>query len=135
MGTWYTVGVLAGVGTSLGVFAVALTRRLVVGAVLAAVAAAALGFFVWGWPEAVGGVVGALCGAFGAMPLVAGALRSGATRAGTATLLGLASLAGVGLAFVPVLGYLEALAVPILGVRLRRSEPDRHAGLRSLARD
>jgi len=34
-----------------------------------------------------------------------------------------------------VLGYLEALAVPLLGARLRRRAPDRHAGLRSLARD
>ncbi len=135
MGTWYTVGVLVGVGTSLGVLAVALTRRLLVGAALAAVAAAALGFFVWGWPEAVGGAVGSLCGAIGAMPLVTGALRRGGTRGGTAALLGLASLAGVALAFVPVVGYLEALAVPLLGLRLRRRAPDRHAGLRSLARD
>jgi hypothetical protein len=135
MGTWYTVGILVGVGTSLGVLAVALTRRLLVGAALAAVAAVAVGFLVWNWPEAVGGAVGALCGAIGAMPLVAGALRRGGTRGGTAALLGLASLAGAALAFVPVVGYLEALAVPLLGLRLRRRAPDRHAGLRSLARD
>jgi hypothetical protein len=135
MGTWYTVGILVGVGTSLGVLAVALTRRLFVGVALAAVAAIAVGFLVWNWPEAVGGAVGALCGAIGAMPLVAGALRRGGTRGGTAALLGLASLAGAALAFVPVVGYLEALAVPLLGLRLRRRAPDRHAGLRSLARD
>jgi hypothetical protein len=135
MGTWYTVGILVGVGTSFGVLAVALTRRLLVGAALAAVAAVAVGFLVWNWPEAVGGAVGALCGAIGAMPLVAGALRRGGTRGGTAALLGLASLAGAALAFVPVVGYLEALAVPLLGLRLRRRAPDRHAGLRSLARD
>jgi hypothetical protein len=117
------------------VLAVALTRRLFVGVALAAVAAIAVGFLVWNWPEAVGGAVGALCGAIGAMPLVAGALRRGGTRGGTAALLGLASLAGAALAFVPVVGYLEALAVPLLGLRLRRRAPDRHAGLRSLARD
>jgi hypothetical protein len=50
-------------------------------------------------------------------------------------LLALASLVAAGLAFVPVVGYLEALAVPLLGARLRRRSPDRHAGLRTLARD
>ena len=50
-------------------------------------------------------------------------------------LLGLGALVGAGLAFVPVVGYLEALAVPLFGLRLRRSAPDKHAGLRTLARD
>ena len=66
---------------------------------------------------------------------LAGTLRRGGTRGGTATLLALAALAGAALAFVPVVGYLEALAVPALGVRLRRRAPERHAGLRSLAKD
>ena len=39
------------------------------------------------------------------------------------------------LAFVPVLGYLEAVLLPILAVRLRRTQPERYAGLRTLARD
>jgi len=39
------------------------------------------------------------------------------------------------LAFVPVVGYVEALAVPALGLRLRRRAPERHAGLRTLAKD
>jgi hypothetical protein len=135
VGAWYTVGVLVGIGTSLGVVAVAIAGRLIVGAVVAAVVAALIGYFVLGWPEAVGGAVGGLCGASGASPLVAGALRRGGTRGATATLLGLAALLGAGLAFIPIVGYLEALAVPVLGLRLRRATPDRHAGLRSLARD
>jgi hypothetical protein len=36
---------------------------------------------------------------------------------------------------VPVLGYLEALALPVLAVRLRRRAPERYAGLRTLAKD
>ena len=51
----------------------------------------------------------------GSAPLVAGTLRRGGTRGGTATLLALAALVGAALAFVPVLGYLEALALPVLG--------------------
>jgi hypothetical protein len=50
-------------------------------------------------------------------------------------LLVLASLVGAALAFVPVVGYLEAVAVPALGARARRRTPERHAGLRSLAKD
>ncbi len=135
MGSWYTIGILVGLGTSLGVGAAGVLRRVLPAALLAAAAAAAIGFAFWEWQQAAGGVAGALCGALGSAPLVAGALRRGGTRGGTATLLGLASLVGAALAFVPVVGYLEALAVPLLGARARRREPERHAGLRSLARD
>jgi hypothetical protein len=76
-----------------------------------------------------------VCGAIGSAPLVRGTLRRGGTRGGTALLLALAALVGAALAFVPVLGYLEAVAVPVLGARLRARAPERHAGLRSLARD
>jgi hypothetical protein len=135
MGTWYTIGILVGIGTALGVAAVAIAGRLVVGAVVALVAAAAIGLLAWRWGQAVGGVIGAVCGASGATPLVSGSLRRGGTRGGTATLLGGASLVVAALAFIPVVGYLEAVAVPLLGLRLRRRTPERHAGLRSLARD
>ena len=77
----------------------------------------------------------AVCGALGSAPLVSGTLRRGGTRGGTALLLAVAALVGAALAFVPVVGYLEALAVPALGARLRGRAPDRHAGLRSLAKD
>jgi len=135
MGDWYTVGILVGLGTSLGVAATGALRRPLIGLVVAVACAVALGFAFADWAEALGGAVGALCGTLGSAPLVAGTLRRGGTRGGTATLLALASLAGAALAFVPVVGYLEALAVPLLGVRLRRRAPDRHAGLRSLAKD
>jgi hypothetical protein len=39
------------------------------------------------------------------------------------------------LAFVPLLGFVEALVLPALGARMRRREPTRYAGLRTLARD
>jgi hypothetical protein len=135
VGDLYTIGLFAGLGTSLGVAATAIFRRALVGLVVAAVVAVALALGFSGWEQAVGGLVGAACGAFGAAPLVAGALRRGGTRAGTSILLGLAALVGAGLAFIPVVGYLEALAVPILAARVRRRSPDTHAGLRTLARD
>ena len=135
MGSWYTIGIFVGLGTALGVAATAVARRALVGLVVAAVVAVALGFAFGEWAEAAGGLAGAICGALGSAPLVAGALRRGGTRAGTSILLGLVALVGAALAFVPVVGYLEAAAVPILGARLRRRSPDTHAGLRTLARD
>jgi hypothetical protein len=135
MGDWYTVGILVGLGTAIGVAATGALRRAVVGLVVAVACSVALGFAFGHWYTAVGGAVGAACGALGSGPLVSGTLRRGGTRGGTATLLALASLVGAALAFVPVVGYLEALAVPVLGARLRRRAPDTHAGLRSLAKD
>ncbi|MDQ3874607.1 MAG: hypothetical protein M3322_03500, partial [Actinomycetota bacterium] len=62
-----------------------------------------------------------------------GALRTGGTRLGTAILLSLGAVGVAALALVPGLGYVEALAVPALGARLRRRTVERYAGLRSLA--
>jgi hypothetical protein len=135
VGDWYTVGILVGLGAALGIAAAAILGRVLAALVVAAVIAVAIGLALWQWGEAVGGLVGAACGSVGAAPLVAGTLRRGGTRGGTALLVSLAALVVAGLAFVPVVGYLEALAVPVLGARLRRRAPDTHAGLRSLARD
>lgn len=135
MGAWYTIGIVIGLGTALAVAATGILRRAPLGAPIAAVVAAAVGIVFWSWEQAVGGIVGSGLGAVGIAPLVAGSLRRGGTRGGTATLLGAAALVGAALAFVPVVGYLEAVAVPALGLRLRRRTPERHAGLRSLARD
>ena len=135
MGDWYTIGILVGLGTAIGVAAAAILGRALLAAAVAVVCAVAIGLVFGQWDEAVGGFVGAVCGALGATPVVAGALRRGGTRGATATLVGLAALLGAGLAFVPVVGYLEALAVVVLGGRLRSRAPDRHAGLRSLAKD
>lgn len=135
MGDWYTIGILVGLGAAIGVAFTGALRRPFPALVAASVVAVVIGFAFAQWDEAAGGFVGAVCGTLGTAPLVGGALRRGGTRGGTATLLALAALVGAALAFVPVLGYLEAVAVPALGARLRRRSPDRHAGLRSLAKD
>jgi hypothetical protein len=135
MGDWYTIGILVGLGAAIGVAATGTLRRPLAALVVAAAIAVAIGFGFAQWDEAAGGLAGAICGSLGSAPLVAGTLRRGGTRGGTAAILALAALVGAALAFVPVLGYLEALAVPALGARLRRRSPDKHAGLRTLARD
>jgi hypothetical protein len=79
--------------------------------------------------------VGAALGALGAGQIVRGALRRGGTRGGTAILVGAGALAVGALAFVPVLGFLEALALPVLAARLKKRTPETYAGLRTLAKD
>jgi hypothetical protein len=135
VGTWYLIGLFVGLGAALGAVAAGIVPRALVAALPALVVAVLAGVLIEKWPEAVGGALGAAAGALGAAPVVAGALRRGGTRAGLALYVGLGGLAIAGLAFVPVVGYLEAIALPALGLRLRSREPDRHAGLRTLARD
>ena len=139
MGDWYTIGLCVGLGTGAGVLLSGLLASwrvgVVVAVLLAAAAGVAVGFAFFDWEEALGGGIGGVLGALGAAGLVRGTLRRGGTRVGTAVIVGLAGVGVAALAFIPVVGYLEAVAIPVLALRLRRREGDRHAGLRILARD
>ena len=79
--------------------------------------------------------VGALAGLLCAVQIVGGALRRGGTRGGTGVLVAGSAFVVAALAWIPVAGYVEAVALPVLAVRLRRARPERYAGLRTLARD
>jgi hypothetical protein len=135
----WRIGVTVGFGVAVGLVlaAIVATRRAgVLGAlVLAAAAGVGIGFLIDNWQEAIGGALGGSAGAAGSAPLVRGALQRGGTRGGTAAIVALVALALGGLAFVPGVGYLEALVLPALGMRLRRRGGERYAGLRILARD
>jgi hypothetical protein len=139
MGEWYWIGVAVGLGVGSGILLagfLAVTRTgLLAAAILGAAAGVGIGFVIANWHEALGGALGALLGVVGAAQIVRGALRRGGTRGGTGALVALAALLAAGIAFIPVLGYLEALALPALAARLRRRAPERYAGLRMLARD
>jgi hypothetical protein len=139
VGGWYTIGLAAGLGAALGVLAAALvaaTRAGVPGAALLWAVGGGLVALIFGdWPEVVAGVLGGALAALGAGPVARGTLARGGTRGGTALLLGLAAVVLAALAFVPVVGYVEPVAVAVLGVRLRRRAGERYAGLRILARD
>jgi hypothetical protein len=139
MGEWYAIGLYAGAGVAIGVLLAGLLATARWGAPVAAVAAAAggaaVGLLVAEWHEAVSGGLGGLLGAAGAVPVARGAAGGGGTRGGTAALLGAGAAVLAGLAFVPALGYVEAVVVPALAVRLRRRGGRRYAGLRILARD
>jgi hypothetical protein len=135
LGGWYWIGVCAGLGAAFGVLALGVLRDVRVALPLGVAAGAAAGWLFDGWAAAIAGAVGGVLGAVGASPTVRGALARGGTRGGTALLVGAAAVALAALSFVPVLGYAVALALPVLGVRLRRRQGERHAGLRILARD
>jgi hypothetical protein len=135
VGAWYWIGVLAGLGAALGVGAAGILLRWPLAALLAVVAGAAIGFGVLHWSEALAGALGGVAGAFGASPLVNGALRRGGTRLGLAVFVLLGGLVAAGLAFIPIAGYVEAVLLPGIGLRARRRAPEQHAGLRILARD
>jgi len=139
VGSWYWIGVCAGLGVGIGVLLAALlgaTRALLVAAlVLAGGLGVLVGFGLGQWDEAIGGGTGGVLGALGAAQLVAGTLRRGGTRFGTALFIGLAAVVLAVLAWIPGVGYLEAAVVPALAARLRGRMPERYAGLRSLAKD
>ena len=139
VGDWYTIGLALGLGTALGVLFAGLLSATPLGraaaVVLAGVAGALAGAFIDDWTEIVGGAIGGLVGAAAAAIVVAGALRRGGTRGGLALIVAVVAAGLAGLAFVPVLGYLVAVAVPTIAMRLRRTQSERYAGLRTLAKD
>jgi hypothetical protein len=140
VGAWYWIGVCVGLGAAAGVLIAGFSARVVLVATAAATAAGfgiGVGIDAWqpgGVADWIGGAIGGLAGAFGAAVVVRGALRRGGTAGGTAALVAGAALVAAGLAFVPVVGYLEALFLPALAARLRRRSPERYAGLRTLAK-
>jgi hypothetical protein len=144
VGGWYWIGVSAGLGAGAGVLLAGFVGRkraaVVALAIVAGAVGAGLGWGVdsleaGGWGNRLAGIVGGILGGLAAAQIVGGALRRGGTRSGTAMLVGGAGIIVAALGFVPVLGYLEALALPALAARLRRSQPERYAGLRTLAKD
>jgi hypothetical protein len=138
MGDWYSIGAFAGLGVALGVAAAGVLggRRLALAApFVAAVIGVALGIAFADAPEAAAAGVGGVLGGAGALELVRGALARGGTPLATALLVLGAAVVVAGLAFIPVVGYVELVAVPALGMRLRKRSGKRYAGLRTLARD
>ena len=138
MGNWYWIGLGAGLGTAAGLLLSSLAGWGRAGAVAALVLAAGaglgLGLAIGEWDEAAAGAIGGVLGSVGAVQVVSGAFRRGATRGGTAIWVAGGALLVAALAAIPGIGYLEAAVAPLLGARLRKSTPKKYAGLRTLAR-
>jgi hypothetical protein len=144
VGSWYWIGVSAGLAVAGVVLEIGIPGMLRGGSVSKAVQSVIVGLAVgglisltWpgGWVDLVVGALAGLLAFYGAAPIVAGAFRRGGTGGGMALLLAGVALAAAGIAFIPTAGYLEAVALPALALRLRRTQPERYAGLRTLAKD
>ncbi|HTZ06220.1 MAG TPA: hypothetical protein VMB53_10725 [Gaiellaceae bacterium] len=148
MGGWYWIGVSVGLGTGAGVLLVGVvtgllgvTRLAIISsALIAAIGGAAIGNAIdasepGGWANLVAGLLGGITGTLAAAQIVGGALRRGGTRGGTAAIVAVSGVVLAALALVPILGYIEAIGLPAIAARIRRRLPDKHEGLRTLARD
>jgi hypothetical protein len=138
VGSWYWIGLAVGLGAALGVFCAGALAATTTGTLLAVLVAAGggllMGLGLGDWGEAIGGTVGGVLGVAGSAQFVQGALQRGGTQIATAVWIALAAVLIGALAFIPVVGYLEAAALPVVGARLRTRAPKKYAGLRSLAK-
>jgi hypothetical protein len=136
VGAWYTIGLSLGLGLGVGVILSALLGVNTVGVAVALVSGAAagalVGVAVGGSLETIAGGIGGLLGALSAAAVVFGAMRRGATRLGLASFVGLGGVLVALVGLIPILGYVEAVALPVLAVRMRGREAPRFAGLRTL---
>jgi hypothetical protein len=143
MGWWYWIGVSVGFGAGAGIFisglplgrTIPLTDALgalVVGGLIGNVAARPHHSH---WIYAGAGSLGCLAAYLGAAIIVAGAFKRGGTRLGLSVIMFGIGLIAIGIAFIPAAGVVEALFLPTLAWRLRRLQPQRYAGLRTLAKD
>jgi len=143
MGWWYWIGVSVGFGMAAGVLMSGLPFRRTlpaVDALSALVIGGLVGLSVAGphrghWSDVAGGAVGGVCAYLGAVVIVAGAFRRGGTRLGLAVIMFGIAFVAAGIALIPAAGFVEAIALPALAFRLRRLQPERYAGLRTLAKD
>ncbi len=138
VGSWYTSGLCLGVGLGLSVAITGILGSNVLGigaaAVVGAVLGGAIGLLIAGTPETIAGGVGGILGALSAAAVVVGALRRGATRFGVGAYMGALGVLVCLVALVPLAGYVLAVALPLLAVRMRGRQAARFAGLRTLAK-
>jgi hypothetical protein len=138
VGSWYTIGLCLGLGVGLGVVLIGILGSNVlgvgVGTIVGVAIGAVVGFGIGGAAETIAGGVGGFLGALAAAAVVHGALRRGGTRIGIAAYVGVLGLLVCLLALIPAVGYVEAVAIPLLAARMRGRQAARFAGLRTLAK-
>ncbi len=134
----WLISISAGAGTALGVVVAGLLvrspRAPFAAAVLALAVGGLLAWLVFDWKAAIAGAVGGALGGFGAGVFASGAVRRGGTLGGTGILLAAAAAVVFALALIPVVGFVEAIAVPALALRARQRAGEKYAGLRTLAK-
>jgi len=138
VGSWYTIGLCLGLGLGIGVVLIGILGSNVlgvgVGTIVGAAVGVAIGLAIGDTAEVIAGGVGGCLGALSAAAIVHGALRRGGTRLGIAAYLGVLGLLICLVALIPAVGYVEAVAIPLLAARMRGRQAARFAGLRTLAK-
>jgi len=138
VGSWYTIGLCLGLALGVSVAITGILGSNVVGigvaAIVGAAVGAAIGIAIGETPETIAGIVGGVLGALSAAAVVVGALRRGATRFGVGAYVGALGVVICLLALIPIVGYVLAVALPLLAARMRGRQAARFAGLRTLAK-
>jgi hypothetical protein len=120
---WYGLGVALGLGVSSGAARRMFRRQMLMLAHFTLALPGIVAAYVWlEWWAVLPIVAGALVGILSFRKLSEAAAPA-------------AALFSLALAYVPLLGYVEALAAPIAGRRLAQRASSRYAGLRVLAKD
>jgi hypothetical protein len=134
----WLIGIAAGAGVALGLAAGGALARFDWAPAGAAVAALVLGgvagWLILDWKGAVAGAIGGLLSGFGAGTLARNAVRRGGTPGGTAVLFVGAGVIALGVSLIPILGFVEAVAIPVVALRSRQRSDEKYAGLRTLAK-
>jgi hypothetical protein len=134
----WLMGIAAGIGTALGLAAAGAFARSdrapLLAAAVALVGGGFLGWLLFDWKAGLVGAIAGVLSGFGAGTFARGAVRRGGTPGGTAVILGGAALLALALSFVPIVGFVEAIAIPVVGLRSRQRAGEKYAGLRTLAK-
>jgi hypothetical protein len=138
VGDWYTIGLCLGLGLGLSIAITGILGTNVLGigaaAIVGAVLGGSIGLVIGDTAETVAGAIGGVLGALAAAAVFVGALRRGATRFGVGAYMGVLGVFVCLVALIPIAGYALAVALPVLGARLRGRQAARFAGLRTLAK-
>jgi hypothetical protein len=134
----WLIGIAGGIGDALGLAAAGAfarsARAPLAAAAIGLVGGALIGWLVFDWKAGVvGGIAGVLSG-LGAGTFVRGAVRRGGTPGGTALILVGAAVIVLAVSLIPVVGFILAIAIPVVGLRSRQRAGEKYAGLRTLAK-
>ena len=134
----WLMGIAAGIGTALGLAAAGAFARSdrapLLAAAVALVGGGLLGWLLFDWKAGLVGAVAGVLSGFGSGTFARGAVKRGGTSGGTAAILAAAAVLALALSLIPIVGFIEAVAIPIVGLRSRQRAGEKYAGLRTLAK-
>src|SRR3954470_2516995 len=129
----WLIGIGAGIGVALGLAAAGAFARSA-RAPIPAGAGGLIGWLFLDWKAGAAGAIAGVLSGFGAGTFARGAVRRGGTSGGTAAIFGVVAVLALALSFIPIVGFIEAIAIPVVGLRSRQRAGEKYAGLRTLAK-